>query len=112
MATIEYIEDVLEGYREVRSVTEDYREVRSMMDGLINKSEYKLSFFAKQLKISLPVFYIKKKTGTFTFDEIRKIVDVLKQEAEEDARLIRDLGEMRKTQKTLSPEEFKKMLQS
>jgi hypothetical protein len=61
--------------------------------------------------MSLPVFYIKKKTDTFTFDEIQKIVAVLKRENDENTQLIRELDEMKKTQKTLSTEEFKKMLQ-
>jgi hypothetical protein len=60
MTTIEYIKDVLEGYEGVRSVTDDCKGSRSMISELIDKSEYKLSFFAKQLKISLPVFYKEK----------------------------------------------------
>jgi hypothetical protein len=98
MATIEYIKGVHEGYEGIC--------------GLIDKSEYKLSFFAKQLKMFLPVFYIKKKTDTFTFDEIQKIVAILKQEKDEDAQLVRELDEMKRTQRMLTAEEFKKRLQS
>jgi hypothetical protein len=108
MTTIEYITDVIEG---MRSVKKDYKGVRSMTNELIDSSEYSLSFFAKQLKLFFPVFYIKKKTNTFSFDEIQKIVAVLKQENEEKSQLIRELDEMKRTQRTLSAEEFKQMLQ-
>jgi predicted transcriptional regulator len=96
----------------IKDVLDDYKTVTSMMDDVIEESGYEISYLAKYLNISRSAFYTKRKKKTFTFEEMEKIVSLLNSEEEEDddIQLIKELDEMKKTNRILSKDEFDKML--
>jgi hypothetical protein len=70
----------------ISEVVEDYGEVIRQVDTIIRQTGYKSSFIAKKLGLPESTFYLKKRKKTFTFAEMKRLVELM-DEDEDDGDL-------------------------
>jgi len=93
----------------LQNVISDYTLLVDNIGGIIRETGYKTNFIAKKLQLPKTTFYHKKRTKTFTLDEITQIVGMLdNDEALENEYLI-NLAESRLDEDAIPVEDiFKK----
>ena len=72
----------------IRESIEQVRAVQKNMDALIKHSGYKVSHVYGQLGMDRNTFYHKRKNGTFTMDQMARILDIIHIEDIEDQILL------------------------
>jgi hypothetical protein len=82
----------------MQEVVNDYKTIVNNINVMIKKSGYKPSFIADSLKLSRSAFYTKRRTNTFTIDEVDKIIELLS--LFEDQKLVSQLTEILKNEPT------------
>lgn len=68
----------------------NYMSINDNVDLIIKKSGYKISYLYEQMGMDNNSFYIKRKKGTFTPDQLMKLFEIIDLEKLED----KILGEM------------------
>lgn len=68
----------------------NYMSLNDNVDLIIKKSGYKISYLYEQMGMDNNSFYIKRKKGTFTPDQLMKLFEIIDLEKLED----KILGEM------------------
>ena len=58
-------------------VLQEYREIENNITDIINETGYKSQFIAKRLNMPLSTFYFKRKTKSFTPNEVSQIVNMM-----------------------------------
>ena len=72
----------------IRESVERVRAVQKNMDALIKRSGYKVSHVYGRLGMDRNTFYHKRKNGTFTMDQMARILDIIHIEDIEDQILL------------------------
>jgi len=91
----------------LRDYVDGYTQIVDNIGGIIRETGYKTNFVAKKLRMPISTFYLKKRTKTFTLDEVTQIVEMLDDDMENDYLI--DLAESRLDEETIPLEEiFKK----
>ncbi len=65
-------------------IVQNYKELKKQMGALITKSGYRNSFIAEKIGIQPTLFSVKKQRGSWTDDEIEKILSIIENEDLED----------------------------
>ena len=91
----------------MKEVIQEYKNLRNMISVLITKSGYKNSFLAEKIGMPAPNFSVKKQKGTWTENEMEKILDIIENEELEDFYLL-EVMKQRKNDEVVSLEQFKK----
>jgi predicted transcriptional regulator len=68
----------------VNEVIEDYGEIIHQVDKIIRQTGYKSSFIAKKLGLPESTFYLKKRNKTFTFIEMKRLVELMDDEDDDE----------------------------
>jgi predicted transcriptional regulator len=76
----------------MQEVVTDYKAIVKNLNEMIKKSGYKSSFIANTLNLSPSAFYMKRRTNSFTIDEVDKIIELLS--VFEDQKLVAQLTDM------------------
>jgi len=88
-------------------IVENYKELRKNIGTLIRQSGYKNIFIAEKMGIPAPNFSVKKQRGSWSVEEIEKILAIIENDELEDYYFGEILREKEKDE-TMSSEEFKK----
>lgn len=91
----------------MKEIIQNYTTLRKSVAKLIEKSGYKNSFIAEKIGMLPNHFYVKKQRGTWSEDEMQKILQVIENEELEDyffGQLMMNL----KDDETVSYDEMKK----
>jgi len=90
-------------------VIDDYSRIVDNIGGIIKETGYKSNFVANKLNIPISTYYLKKRTKTFTLDEVTKIVWMLDDDQNLENEYLIDLAESRLDEETIPLDEiFKK----
>lgn len=89
-------------------IVENYKELRQNIGMLIKKSGYKNSFIAEKLGIPSPNFSVKKKRGSWTIEEVEKILGIIDNEELEDFYLGKIMEKVEKENEFMTLDELKK----
>ena len=54
-----------------------YSQIIDNIGGIIKETGYRTNYVAKKLRIPVSTFYLKKRTKTFTLDEVSQIIGML-----------------------------------
>ncbi len=91
----------------MKEIIQNYKTLRESVGKLIEKSGYKNSFIAQKIGMLPNHFYVKKQRGTWSEDEIERILDVIENEELEDY-FLGELMKNMKDEETVSFDEMKK----
>ena len=61
----------------LKNIIDSYSVIANNIDGIIEETGYRSVFIAKKLRMPKTTFYHKKRTKTFTFEEVAQIVGML-----------------------------------
>ncbi len=86
----------------LQEVIEDYTQIVNNIGGIIRESGYKSNFIAKKLRLPMSTFYLKKRTKTFTLDEVTQIVGMLDDDDAMENEYLIELAESRIGGETVS----------
>jgi hypothetical protein len=73
-----------------------YQKLQKEFSNLIDKSGFKTDFVAKHIGMPLENFYSKKRLGSWSDDDMLKILDFIENEETENYLLGQIIGEARK----------------
>jgi predicted transcriptional regulator len=65
-------------------VVDSYGEIVKEVDTIIKQTGYKGEFIASKLGITESTYYQKKRNKSFTYQEMKQIVDLMNEEEEDD----------------------------
>jgi predicted transcriptional regulator len=86
----------------LQEVIEDYTQIVNNIGGIIKESGYKSNFIARKLRIPISTFYLKKRTKSFTLDEVTQIVGMLDDDDDIENEYLIELAESRIGGETIS----------
>jgi predicted transcriptional regulator len=69
----------------INEVISDYQEIVSQVDEIIKQTGYKGKFIAEKMGLPESTFYQKKRQKSFTFEEIKQLVELMDDEEDDDA---------------------------
>ena len=69
-----------------------YRQIVDNIGGIIKETGYRSNYVAKKLRIPVSTFYLKKRTKTFTLDEISQIIGMLDDEEQIENEYLLELA--------------------
>ena len=93
----------------LQEVIEDYSRIVDNLGGIIKESGYKSNFIAKKLRMPITTFYHKKRTKTFSLDEVTQIVDMLDDNEDLENEYLIELAESRLGEETVPLSDVLKM---
>ena len=90
------------------TVFQEYEAIKDNITRIISQSGYKNEYVAKKIGLTPQNFAVKKQRGSWSVNEIKKIVEVIT-EPNEDAMdaLMMEIMRSRKNDETLTYEEYK-----
>lgn len=94
----------------MREIIENYQILRKTLGTLIEKSGYKSAFIAEKIGMSPNHFYVRKKRGSWSEEEIEKILSVIENDELEDFFLGQLMNRM-KNEETITLAELKDEMQ-
>ncbi|TLV03529.1 hypothetical protein [Dyadobacter luticola] len=89
-------------------IVANYKELRQNIGMLIKHSGYKNSYIAEKLGIPSPNFSVKKKRGSWTIEEVEKILAIIDNEELEDFYLGKVMEKVEKEKDFVTLDELKK----
>ncbi len=91
------------------AVFQEYNAIKDNISKILSLSGYKYEYVAKKIGLTPQNFAVKKQRGTWSVDEIKKIVEVIT-EPNEDAMdaLMLEIMRSRKDDKTVPLSDLKK----
>ncbi len=95
----------------MQEIVQNYKNLRQNIGFLIQKSGYKNVYLAEKLGIPATNFSVKKKRGSWSVDEIEKIVAIIDNEELEDFLMVKLMDEeLESPEPSLSVDEFKRRM--
>jgi uncharacterized protein YjcR len=94
----------------MREIIENFQTLRNSLSALIDKSGYKNAFIAEKIGMTPNHFYVRKQRGTWSEEEIEKILDVIENDELEDFFLGQLMERMNK-EETITFGELKKEME-
>lgn len=88
-------------------IVSNYKKIAMNINTLIDVSGYRNDYIAKKLGIPASSFSVKKSRGSFSVDDIEKIMQVIDNEDVEDFLMLQEMRAL-KDEETISYEEFLK----
>ena len=93
----------------LQKIIGDYALITSNIGGIIKETGYKTNFIAKKLQLPRTTFYHKKRTKSFTLEEVTQIVGMLDDNEKLENEYLIKLAESRLGEETVPLEDiFKK----
>jgi hypothetical protein len=90
----------------VTEIVRDYKNLLAHIGNLIDVAGYRNDYIARKIGLSAAGFATKKKRGTFSVDEVEKIIQIIENEDVDDYLMVK-LMDSRKDEPTISLSEFK-----
>ena len=87
-------------------IVRDYKNLVAHLGNLIDVAGYRNDYIAKKIGLSTAGFATKKKRGSFSVDEIEKIIQIIENEDVDDYLMVK-IMDTRKDEPTISLSEFK-----
>ena len=94
----------------LETVLDDYKTVVDNIDGIIKGTGYKMDFIARKMDMPISTFYMKKRTRTFTYNEVTQIVGMLDDDESVENAYLLELAESRLNDETVGIDELLKAL--
>jgi predicted transcriptional regulator len=69
----------------INEVISDYQEIVNQVDEIIKRTGYNGKFIAQKMGLSISTFYQKKRQKSFTFEEIKQLVELIDDDEDDDA---------------------------
>ena len=79
----------------LQEVINSYSVIVNNIGGIIEETGYRATFIAKKLQMPKTTFYHKKRTKTFTFEEVSQIVGMLDEDEVMENRYLLELAKSR-----------------
>jgi len=95
----------------LQKVIGEYAQLVDNLGGIIRETGYKQNFIARKLSMPISTFYLKKRTSTFTLDEVTQIVDLLDEDVDIENKYLIDLAESRWDEENMSFDDMMKLME-
>lgn len=88
-------------------VVEEYRFILKNIDKIIERTGYRIGYISDKMEMDKTSFYLKRKNGSFTVDELEKLLLIIRADELEDEVLLEMSLEAEKESDVIPWEEVK-----